>query len=721
MPNSRSNIGRRGNQNLRGELPPGKRPCSSALARQLTPQAREERSMKVTNNIPNLPQSPFSGIRKFLFGPARDFQDPSIGHKISLIAFFAWVGLGADGLSSSAYGPEEAFRTLGQHTYLVPFLVLATALTVFIISYAYSRIIEHFPMGGGGYVVATALLGKQAGVVSGCALLVDYILTITVSIASGGDALFSLLPYSMHYWKLPVEFAAILFLMVMNIRGVKESVSILVPIFLIFILTHLFLILGNVFIHLPQLPEIAGNTVTGLKSGVSQLGMWGLFLVFLRSYSLGGGTYTGIEAVSNGIGILKDPKVETGKRTMKYMAISLAFTAGGLLLCYMLSNVRPVEGQTLNAVLANNLMGSIHLGSLNLGTILVFITIASEAILLLVAAQTGFIDGPRVMANMAVDFWLPRRFTNLSNRLTIQNGVLLISLVAIALLAYTRGSIGILVVMYSLNVFLTFSLSEIGMLRFWFKNRKSQSTWKKNILIHGTGFILCFSIFWVMVIEKIGEGAWLTIVITCVCIGLCFMIRRHYDWVNDKIKEIDRTLENVPAVPEKPIPDFDPNQPTAVILVGGYSGLGKHIFLNIFRLFPGTFKNVVFVSIGAVNSDFFKDTHYVETLRKKTIETLESYKDFARRMGIPAVYEYQMGTEIVESVSEFCVTIAQKYPRAVFFGGELVFERPHWYHRILHNDASFAISRKIRFAGLPLLSLPIRIREKAAIPQMVLP
>ena len=159
-----------------------------------------------------LPQSFWARIKKILFGSARNLRDPSIGHKLSLIAFLAWIGLGADGLSSSAYGPEEAYRTLGQHTYLAILLVIATAATVFIISYAYSRIIEHFPYGGGGYLVATKLLGRSAGVVSGCALFVDYILTITVSIAGGGDALFSLFPLHFQPYKLPVEFGAILFL-----------------------------------------------------------------------------------------------------------------------------------------------------------------------------------------------------------------------------------------------------------------------------------------------------------------------------------------------------------------------------------------------------------------------------------------------------------------------------------------------------------------------------
>src|SRR5450432_265578 len=148
----------------------------------------------------------YEKLRTLVIGAPLDPLSQSTRQHIALAAFLAWVGLGADGLSSSAYGPEEAFRALGTHLYLAVLLALATAATVFIISYAYSRIIEHFPGGGGGYVVATELLGSSAGVVSGCALLVDYVLTITVSIAGGADALFSLLPISLLYFKLPLEF-----------------------------------------------------------------------------------------------------------------------------------------------------------------------------------------------------------------------------------------------------------------------------------------------------------------------------------------------------------------------------------------------------------------------------------------------------------------------------------------------------------------------------------
>src|SRR5437868_9644813 len=161
-------------------------------------------------------------LKDFVFGKPKDPLDPRVFHQISLIAFFAWVGLGADGLSSSAYGPEEAYKALGTHFHLSIILVAMTAITIDVISIAYSNLIQHFPGGGGGYLVATKLLGNRVGVVSGCALLVDYVLTITVSIASGCDQLWSFLPPHLLPYKMFTEIAILVFLVVLNLRGVKE-------------------------------------------------------------------------------------------------------------------------------------------------------------------------------------------------------------------------------------------------------------------------------------------------------------------------------------------------------------------------------------------------------------------------------------------------------------------------------------------------------------------
>src|SRR5512142_3010054 len=159
-------------------------------------------------------------LRHLLFGKPRDIEDPRTYHSIALIAVLAWVGLGADGLSSSAYGPDEAFRALGSHSYLAIALALATTITVLVISLAYAQIIKRFPFGGGGYVVASRLLGPKFGVISGSALLVDYVLTISVSIASGADQVFSILPPDVAKYKIVAVTLTIMLLMILTLRGI---------------------------------------------------------------------------------------------------------------------------------------------------------------------------------------------------------------------------------------------------------------------------------------------------------------------------------------------------------------------------------------------------------------------------------------------------------------------------------------------------------------------
>ncbi|MBI5547337.1 MAG: APC family permease, partial [Deltaproteobacteria bacterium] len=227
---------------------------------------------------------------RVLVGRPRTIDDPNVFHTISLIAFLAWVGLGADGLSSSAYGPEEAFKALGEHRFLAVAMALATAFTVFVIALSYSRIIERFPFGGGGYVVAGKLLGAPAGVVSGSALIIDYVLTITISVAAGAEAVFSFLPPTAAGLKLPLEFAAIGVLVVLNLRGVKESVKALTPIFLVFLVTHFLLIVGSLASRAGELPEVARQLHSEYQSGMQTLGAAGLFLLFMRAYSMGAGT-----------------------------------------------------------------------------------------------------------------------------------------------------------------------------------------------------------------------------------------------------------------------------------------------------------------------------------------------------------------------------------------------------------------------------------------------
>jgi amino acid transporter len=692
----------------------------------------------------------FDRVRQLLFGKPKDVHDHQTFHSISLIAMLAWVGLGADGLSSSAYGPDEAFRTLtkhGDHTSLAVGLAFGTAITVFIISYAYSRIIEHFPSGGGGYVVATKLLGPRWGVMSGSALLVDYVLTITTSIASGGDAIFSMIPREwfgeaaarvaasdIGSWidpvqrtKIAVELGATFTLTVLNIRGVKESVTAILPVFMLFVVTHVIVLCIAIGGHVGDLGTVVHETHINYRSTLASLGTMGTLLLFVRAYSLGGGTYTGIEAVSNGVQIMREPKVRTAKRTMLLMSTSLAITAGGIILSYLLVHAMPEEGKTMNYELITRVASSWRLGGLHVGDWFVFVALASEAGLLIIAAQAGFVDGPRVMANMAVDSWMPHRFASLSERLSMQNGVLIMGGTSVAALLYTHGDVSKLVVMYSINVFLTFSLSEFGMSRFWIKHRKEHADWYKHLPVHLTGLTLCLTILIVTCFEKFGEGGWLTLVITGILVLICFYIKRHYGKVVAAIRRLDVELPDPLSIPQyKPPPSvmnvsdaaaateatINPRKPVAILFVGGYGGLGRHALMTLMRMFPGHFKGVVFCSIAIIDSGNFKGVTEVHELEARVERELDKYVQFARTLGLPAERVYSTGIEVAVEAEKIGTEMILKYPKGLFVAGQLLFDEDSTINRILHNETAFLIQRRLQHAGVPMVVLPVRLTLK---------
>ena len=654
-------------------------------------------------------------LRSLLFGVPRNLFDPRIHQNMALVAFFAWVGLGSDGLSSSCYGPEEMFRHLGEHQHLALYLVVAVIATVFLISASYGQIVEQFPFGGGGYLVATKLLGSGPGVVSGCALVVDYILTIAISVAAGCDAIFSFLPAGVQAFKLLAEFGVVGWLILLNIRGVKESVLVLTPIFLAFLASHALLLTYGILRHGGEMGHLLTDTVQDTRQAVSGIGLAGVGLVLLRAFSLGGGTFTGIEAVSNGVGILAEPRVENGKRTMLYMATSLSVTAGGILLCYLLNRVAFEPGKTLNASLWETLTHGWHVGGLALGSAVVAFTLVSEGALLFVAAQTGFVDGPRTLAAMAVDEWVPKRFKNLSERLVTQNGVLGMGLAAVAVLAYTRGAVGLLVVMYSINVFLTFTLSQSGMARHWIRARGEGKPWRRRLAVNAVGAVVTVTILVITATVKFGEGGWVTLVATGALILVCLGVRRHYHHVRRMLASLDETLLNLPFSESKSSPELAVEGPTAIVLVESYGGLGVHTLLSVQRLFPWHFKNFIFVTVGLVDSAQFKGVDELGALEEKVRSDLVQYVTLAERMGIYAEYRYTIGTDLVQELEDVCTDLVKEFRRAVVFTGQLVFQRENLLTRTLHHETAFSIQRRLQFAGIQVIVMPIRVWDRSLV------
>jgi amino acid transporter len=656
-------------------------------------------------------------LKRWTVGRSLDPTSPQTFHNLSLIAFFAWVGLGADGLSSASYGPEEAFRVLIEHPHLGLLVALGSALTVLVISASYTHLIELFPAGGGGYLVASKLLGPRWGMVSGCALIIDYVLTIAISVAAGAAAIFSFLPAEWLQYKIPFAIAALAGLIILNLRGVKESILPLVPIFLVFVFTHVFAILYGMAGHLWEFPTLVRETAVETSRTYDQLGFFAIFLLLMKSYSMGAGTYTGIEAVSNGMNILREPRVKTGKRTMLYMATSLAFMVLGLMVCYVFYDVQPAAGKTLNAVFFESLTAG--WGS-QASRWFVWVTLFTEAAILFVAAQAGFLGGPRVLANMALDQWFPTRFTLLSDRLVSQNGVLLMGVLAGAVLLLTGASVHSLVILYSITVFITFVLSQAGLVKHWWTARTRTPHWKRRLLTAGTALALCSFILVVVTSLKFHEGGWITLIVLGVLVGLALLAKQHYASVARTLKKMDSLVQAARASQGSMAAmsgtgaaeemKYDPKAKTAVMLVSGFDGPGLHTLFSIIRLFGGIYKNFVFVEIGLIDAGNFKGEEEVEHLKTHVKEELDKYVEFTRRHGYYAEAVTMLSHDPVEGCAKLAPGIVERFPQSVFFMGQLVFPEESWISRLFHNNTVFAVQRRLYHLGIPFLILPIRVK-----------
>ena len=653
----------------------------------------------------------FDKMWQAVVGKPLDPLDPRTRHAIAVTPLLAWVGLGADGLSSSCYGPEEAFLALGQHTPLALFLALATAATVFIIALGYNQVIELFPTGGGGYRVATALLGQRAGLVSGAALLVDYVLTVATSLASGVDAFFSLLPLSAQAFKLTTELILIVLMTGLNFRGMRESILVLLPIFLGFVVLHFGLIVYGVAVHGSGLTAVVPDAVGEAHTMSQTLGPLVMLALLMRAFSLGGGTYTGLEAVSNNVNMLAEPRTPHGKRTMLYMSTSLAFTAGGIILLYMLWHAKPVEGQTLNAVVFGSVIDHLGLGSAFARGALLAAVLAFEAGLLLVGAQTGFLDGPAVLANMAHDSWVPRHFRDLSARLVRQNGIIVMGVASVLILFWTHGDVAVLVVLYSINVFLTFSLSLLGLCTYWWRQRKNGAHWWRHFALSALGLSVTSTVLVITLVEKFTAGGWLTVLVTSAVIALCFLIRHHYDETRAQIaKEGALFSGETPVVldtaaPSKP----DPSLPTAILLVGKHRGASMHALLWVNRLFPGHFKNFIFLAVGEVDAKSYDGAEHLERLRQTITASLDYYVAQCRRHGDAADYRIAFGTNPVAQFTKLAETTMDEFPNSVCFASKLIFRQVNFLTAWLHNQSPLEIQTRLHLQGKQMVLLPMNV------------
>jgi hypothetical protein len=296
------------------------------------------------------------------------------------------------------------------------------------------------------------------------------------------------------------------------------------------------------------------------------------------------------------------------------------------------------------------------------------------------------------------------------------NGIVMMGGFALLLMLATRGSVDLLVVLYSINVFITFTLSQLGMVRHWWQERRTVADWKTKLAINGVGTALTAFILITLSALKFFEGGWITLLVTALLVAAAFLIKRHYNQTSQDLRRLDELVgaaelgkSNPNAAETAPAPALDPKAKTAIVLVNGFNGLGLHTLLGVLRMFPGVFKNFVFVQIGVVDAGNFKGAAEVDNLKRHIEEGNQRYVAYMRSHGVGAEAVAAIGIDVVQKASELAPTILERFPNGIFFGGQLVFRQETFLTRILHNYAVFALQRRFYQQGLPLLILPIRV------------
>ncbi len=495
--------------------------------------------------------------------------------------------------------------------------------------------------------------------------------------------------------------------MALNLCGMKEVIVVLLPVFLGFVGTHAWLIVYGLLDHLPQLPALAPQTLGDTRAIAGEIGWTGLAALLLLAYSQGGGTYTGLEAVSNNVNVLAEPRVRTGKLTMLYMALSLAFTAGGIIMLYLLWGARPVAGQTLNAVVFGSILGSFGWEAWSTQAWLLVVLVL-EAGLLFVAANTGFLGGPAVLANMAADSWVPHKFRYLSTRLVTENGILVLGLAALAILLWTGGSVTLLVVLYSISVFLTFAVSLFGLCRYWLQSR-GEPRWVVRFALSLLGFVVCAVILAMLLVKKFLDGGWAALLIIAAIVGVCLAVKRHYDWTKTQIRKIDANFADLPFGSVATPPALDRAAPTACFLVGSSKGGGLHTLLWVQRIFPGHFRNFVFISVRTVDSRSYGGKEALAVMQTEASATLAYFVNFCHSNGLAAKSYIAFGTDPIEDFEQLSRKVQAAFSNVIFFTSRLVFENENWFIRQLHNQAAMVLQRRLHLQGMQMMILPMRL------------
>ena len=566
--------------------------------------------------------------------------------------------LSSDALSSVAYATEEILIVLvaagsSAFSWSIPIAATIVLLLVLVIL-SYRQTIRAYPKGGGSYIVARENLGTYAGLVAGGSLMIDYILTVTVSISAGTAALTSAVP---ELKPLTIELCLlfIFLLMLANLRGVKESGKIFMLPTYAFIVSIFILIGLGLYQHgigAEQIPQSYPDLP--IKEEIT------LFFV-LRAFSAGCAALTGVEAISDGVLAFKEPEWKNARLTLLYLGVILGIMFIGITYLANIYHIVPVEGETLVSLLARQILGD---GS----PFYYFIQVATLLVLLL-AANTSYADFPRLCYFLARDGFLPRQLSLLGDRLVYSNGIILLSLFAAVLVVIFQGDTTAIIPLYAVGVFTSFTLSQGGMVRHWFQERSSG--WRPSALMNGIGAVATFVVLCVIVSTKFLAGAWVVVVAIPLVVSLFLNIRRHYEYVASRL-----TLDGVAPRSYMPRPKADTITHPAIVIVGQ---------LNRGTLEALEYARSIADEIVAVHVDVGT------TNREKLQARWEQLQGDIPLIIIDSPYR-SVVSRIVDFVSEY----EDKHPDVLSTVIIPAFVTRNWWESLLHNQTTLFLKAALR-------------------------
>lgn len=585
----------------------------------------------------------FTALKRFIIG--KPLKTEQLQEE-KLPVWKALPILSSDALSSLAYGTEQLLLVLAPLGalalwYSLP-ITAAIILLLSLLILSYRQIIFQYPGGGGAYIVSSQNLGWFPGLVAGASLLVDYTLTCAVSVSAGTDAITSAFPM-LHEHSTAIAVFFVLLIMVLNLRGLRESGTIFsfpTYLFIIGIVSLVAVGIGNFFIHgLPHAPPAPANP-GHFPEGLT-------WFIILRAFSSGCSALTGVEAISNATPTFREPETRNAARTLLILGLLLGTLFAGTSMLAYFYHIVPNKTETVLSQIAEHTFGR---------TLPYYYVQATTALILILAANTSFSGFPLLASIMARDKFMPRMFNNRGDRLNYSNGIMLLALASIGLIIAFEGDLERLIPLYAIGVFLSFTLAQIGMVFRWWKTRSKG--WPAKLAINAIGGVVTFIVLLIFAVTKFKEGAWIVVIVIPLLILFFYQVRRHYEAVAEQLR-----------LPENYVSTDVPTEHLIVVPIGGVN----RVVMNTINYAKKLNGDVVALYVAFEEEE-------VEKMEKRW-EKLD--------LGVRLVVTRSRFRSVITPLLRFIDKLNEENRQITVLIPEFIPAR--WWHRLLHNQTALMI------------------------------